>query len=152
MTRYRCFIFVVLALMLTSLTSADDSNQKQEIKVLTLDPVKKENWKNVGFKTPQATVQTFLWATRDGDVDIFLKCFAPDTLPAFTDKDRDRMTQAANAAKAYQPLAIRNKTDKELSLKFKVDGWQEKPFEHQFKLIDGEWKIDGKSSTKTAEW
>jgi len=152
MMRYQFFALALLAATLTSQTNADEPSIEQEIKILKLDVVKKEDWKNVGFKTPQATAQTFLWATREGNVDVLLKCFAPETSPKFTDEDQDRMKEAANAATAFQPLATRTKNDKQLALKFKVEGWQEKPFEHLFKLVDGEWKLDGKSSTRTADW
>jgi hypothetical protein len=41
---------------------------------------------------------------------------------------------------------------RQLELKFRVEGWQEKPFVHRFKRIDGEWRIDSSSCTTTAEW
>jgi hypothetical protein len=152
MIRNQMVALALLAATLASQTNADEPSIENEIKILKFDVLKKEDWKNVGFKTPQATAQTFLWATREGNVDVLLKCFAPDTLPKFTDEDKDRMKAAANAATAFQPLATRAKNDKQLALKFRVEGWQEKPFEHQFQLVDGEWRLDGKSSTRTADW
>jgi hypothetical protein len=62
------------------------------------------------------------------------------------------MKEVAKAATGYQPLAIRTTDTKRVELKFKVEGWQDKPLVHPFKLIGREWKIDSLSSTATAEW
>jgi hypothetical protein len=36
--------------------------------------VAKESWSNAGFDTPEATVQTFFWAIREGDVARMAEC------------------------------------------------------------------------------
>jgi hypothetical protein len=37
----------------------------------------KESWSNAGFATPEATLQTFLWAIREGDVVSLAECVSP---------------------------------------------------------------------------
>ena len=37
----------------------------------------KEGWENVGFDTPDATVQTFFWAIREGDLGQIAECMSP---------------------------------------------------------------------------
>lgn len=152
MMRHQFCAITLLAAIFAATTIADEPNTEQKIKVLKVDLLQKHDWNNVGFKTPQATAQTFLWATREGNTEMVRKCFDRRGLPEFTDEDKKRMKEAAKVATGYQPLAIRKKDEKQLELKFKVEGWQDRPFVHPFKLIDDEWKIDPLSNTRTAEW
>jgi hypothetical protein len=39
--------------------------------------IRKSQARNLGYGTPEATTETFLWAVRNGDVETFLGCFAP---------------------------------------------------------------------------
>ena len=38
----------------------------------------KESWSNVGFDTPEAAVQTFFWAIREGDLARMAECMPPN--------------------------------------------------------------------------
>lgn len=40
--------------------------------------VAKESWSNAGFDTPEATVQTFFWAIREGDLARMAECMPPN--------------------------------------------------------------------------
>jgi len=39
--------------------------------------VAKESWSNAGFETPEATLQTFFWAIREGDLARIAECMPP---------------------------------------------------------------------------
>lgn len=151
----KCYNVLMLAVVVTLLNTvgiAEEPKYKTKITALKEDLLPKKDWKNAGFEDVQATTQTFLWATREGDVETVLKCFDNDLERKLTDSDTARMKQAADAATGYQPLAIRTINKDRVELKFKVAGWQEEPFVQQFKRVGKRWRIDSSSSTTTAEW
>lgn len=62
--------------------------------------VAKESWNNVGFDTPEATVQTFFWAIREGDLARIAEC-----MPA---KDRQyllRLTEEGHEQEREKTLS-----------------------------------------------
>jgi hypothetical protein len=152
MKKYQPLTIALVAMLFIGTVRADEPKNEGQITVLKEKLLQKKDWKNAGFKTPQATLQTFLWATREGSVETVLKCFDTSEELHFTDDDKTRMKEAANVATGYQPLAIRSIAPNRPELKFKVTGWQDKPLVHRFKLVDGKWKIDSTSSTTTADW
>jgi len=44
-----------------------------------VDYVAKETWSNAGFTTPEAALQTFFWAIREGQFNRIPECFSPQT-------------------------------------------------------------------------
>ena len=53
--------------------------------------VAKETWSNAGFATPEAALQTFLWAVRDGQFQQIAQCMSPESRPSF-EKEFGSMT------------------------------------------------------------
>jgi hypothetical protein len=45
--------------------------------------VSKESLSHAGFATPEAALQTFLWAVREGRIDAVAECISPDGRPSF---------------------------------------------------------------------
>ena len=45
--------------------------------------VSKESLSHAGFATPEAALQTFLWAIREGRIDAVAECISPDGRPSF---------------------------------------------------------------------
>lgn len=152
MQRSSCLALAVFSILLLPSVHAAEPEADAEITSLKSKLILKQDWKNAGFETPQATGETFMWATREGNFEILQKCFNDSEAVAFSDEDRTRMQHAAEAATGYQPLAIRKFDDNRVQLKFKVPGWQEAPFMHVFVRVDNEWKADTSSSTRTADW
>lgn len=152
MQRSPLFALVIVSIMLLASVHATEPEADAAITVLKSKLILNKDWKNAGFETPQATCETFLWATREGNVEMVLKCFSDLERADFTDEDKKRMQPAAAAATGYQPLAIRRIDDNRVQLKFKVPGWQDEPFMHEFVRVDNEWKIDTACSTRSANW
>lgn len=50
--------------------------------------VASKSWENAGFQTPEATLQTFFWAARDGDFARLAECFSGNQREHFTALDR----------------------------------------------------------------
>jgi hypothetical protein len=43
------------------------------VQVLPERKIEAASWRNVGFDSPQATLQTFMWAVREQKLDVFSK-------------------------------------------------------------------------------
>lgn len=105
----------------------------------------KESWAFAGYATPEATVQSAVWAMNKGDVNIFLAGFDPDMQKvmqtafegtAFAD-------QAAKKMSGITGFRIVRKDvfpDDTVALAVSMDG--ENDVEKMYlKKIDGQWKI-----------
>lgn len=142
-----------LAITLSVATAAQpDGGSKNEQKIVQLrEPyLQKAVWKDAGFKTPQATAQTFMWATREGDWKRMRSCLASPDDREPSAEDVENLKNAQEQARGFQALAIKEFEDGTVELKFKVTGWQEDPFVHSLKKVSGEWKLFG--STRDARW
>ncbi len=51
--------------------------------------IAKEQFANQGFLTPEATVQTYFWARREGNVLVLSNCLLPEFLPDFQQQSLD---------------------------------------------------------------
>lgn len=148
---------LILAAAITSwivVSAQTDARPTDEQKVIQLEEpyLEKTAWKDAGFKTPQATGQTFMWAMREGDWKKIRSCFAsPDDVDDEpSEEDIEKMEKARERAKGFQALAFKGLNDGTVELKFRVSGWQEEPLVHRLKKVDGEWKLFG--STRDAGW
>lgn len=61
--------------------------------------VAKESWSNTGFDTPEATVQTFFWAIREGDLARMAECMTPKERQYFL-----RLTEQGNEQERVKTL------------------------------------------------
>jgi hypothetical protein len=64
----------------------------------------KESWANVGFTTPEAALQTLLWAIRQGDLAQVAECMEPrfrDMLRQIQERDP---AERARMLEGWQPL------------------------------------------------
>lgn len=126
----------------------DTIQEKQRVTVIQSDVIEKIDWKNCGFQTPQDTVQTWMWATREENVGLLLTCFdSLEGLGPFTEEDRDRMKEVGAAATGFQPLEIREIDEDEVELKFRGTGFEDAVYLQKLKRVDGKWKLDSSSNT-----
>jgi len=123
-----------------------------KIQVLPEKQLEATSWRNVGFDTPQATAQTFMWALREQKLDDIKACFNyPDKMDAPGTGD-DGLHEAKVAAKSFRALAIKNIDETTVDLKFEVQGWGDAALTHRLKKTKAGWKLDTDSSTREATW
>jgi len=60
----------------------------------------KEKWSNAGFATPEAALETFFWAVREGRFQQIAECFSPDERSQFERAYREK--PEAERAKSFQ--------------------------------------------------
>ena len=76
------------------------------IQVFPEKQLESASWRNVGFDTPQATLQTFMWALREQRLDVIKACFDyPDKIDT-PEAQRHRLQQT-KAAKSLRFLQLR---------------------------------------------
>jgi len=109
----------------------------------------KENWAFAGFATPEATLQSAIWAMREGDTKTFLASVTPE--------ERERMEKesagkseaevSANARKGVDKLSavriLERKTisDDEVLLSVYAEGGEDKVQKISMKRYGTEWKL-----------
>jgi len=60
--------------------------------------VAKETWSNAGLATPEAALQTFLWAVREGQIQPIAECMSPEARPWFEREFAQMPEQERHAA------------------------------------------------------
>ena len=116
---HRCIVRPVTQ----ALESTRKVAMKDGITVLDETPLEISRWKNAGFETPQALLQTFLWAVREGDWKVIASCSDSPAAIKPSEADLERLKGTAEAAKGYLALAIRAIVQDVVELKFQVTGW-----------------------------
>ena len=112
--------------------------------------VMNSNWGNAGFSSPEATIQTFFWATRQMDYDALISCLTPDTAQAM--RFIDKRTQAPRPeamesllmlgrVSGYRVTQLRSESDDSVKGKVQcaVNGAE---ITFGLQLLDGAWKIN----------
>lgn len=149
-----CVLITLAVVVATASWAQSQDKPKVDDKkfILNESSVSKPDWKNVGFNTPQATVQTFMWAMREKNLKVIRTCFdAPEKMETSETELQD-LEKAGSAAEGFHALAIRRVDNGSVELKFEVSGWGNKPMVHKLRSIDGKWKLDTSSNTKIASW
>lgn len=126
--------------------------RKGEIKKLAEPAIAQKDWSRAGLKSPQKTLETFMWAIREQDEDAFKECLATtgeSELP--TSKDFRKLGDVVE----IQSTALRSTGNPKLiELKF---CWKTKDnathtLAHRFKFVGTEWKLDLSANTYEANW
>ena len=58
----------------------------------------KESWSHSGFATPEAALQTFLWAVREGQIQAIAECMSPESRPRFEREFAQKSEEAKKKA------------------------------------------------------
>ena len=135
-----------------SQSPATEKEAASKIQVLPEKQLEAASWRNVGFDTPQATLQSFMWALREQKLDVIKVCFDH---PEKTDTPEDqlhRLKQAKATAKSFRALAIKNVDETTADLKFEVPGWSVATLTHRLKKTKAGWKFDADSEVSEAKW
>lgn len=123
-----------------------------KIQVLPEKQLEAASWRNVGLSTPQATLQTFMWALREQKIDVIKACFDyPDKVEDTPEAQRHRLQQT-QAAKSFRAVAIKNVDEITADLKFEVPGWSVATLSHRLKKTKEGWKFVADSEVSEAKW
>jgi hypothetical protein len=123
-----------------------------KIQVLPEKKIEAASWRNVGLDTPQATLQTFMWATREQKIDVIKACFDyPDKIDTTPEAQHHR-SQQTKAAKSFRALAIKNVDEMTAELKFEVPGWSVATLSHRLTKTKEGWKFVADSEVSEAKW
>ena len=122
-----------------------------KIRVLAEKQQEAASWRNVGLDTPQATLQTFMWAIREQRLDVIKSCFDyPDKID--TPEARRHHLQQSKTAKSFRALAVKNVDEVTAELKFEVPGWSVATLSHRLKKTKEGWKFVYDSEVSEAKW
>jgi RNA polymerase sigma factor (sigma-70 family) len=111
----------------------------------------RDSWAFVGFATPEATVQSFMWAKSRGDVKAAFAGATPELKQKimdlyFKDKSDEEISalliDSANSQTGVQILKKMNVADDQVIFQAHFDGYPEKTYAIvTLKKIDDEWKV-----------
>lgn len=139
--------------LLASAMAQDGEHRSTGIVKLSQKMSPKPQWKRAGFRTPQKTAETFMWALREHDSDCIRSCFSdPDKMEPIEFQNEEDLKEAGGVASGLQFLAIRKVNERTVDLKFSVVGWGDAPLSHRLKKVGDAWKLDSSSSTVNADW
>lgn len=103
-----------------------------------------------GYATPEATLQTLFWAVKQGDVESIKKCFTPETQKKMAEQPADELRgEIERMSKRFQGIRVAARkvvSGGEIHLGAQINvADRETPDEaaFPFKLIGGEWRLDG---------
>ena len=111
------------------------------------------SWTSAGYGTPEAALQSMLWATLNGDMNAVRASLTPaelerrttGTWKGKTDAEiADAETQSLSQATGIQILNIQMNSENEAHFTVYISGLPqpEQPLWFDMKRIDGEWKSD----------
>jgi len=113
----------------------------------------REAWNYAGYSTPEAALQSMLWATFQGDMSTLRASLTPDELArrqsnAWKGKTEDQIAtagmQGLASAEGLQILNIQlSENQAHFTLYFTGQEHPDQPLWFDLKRIDGEWKADG---------
>ena len=114
----------------------------------------RDAWNYAGYSTPEAALQSMLWATFQGDMSALRASLTPEELArrqsnAWKDKTEDQIAaagmQGLASAEGLQILNIQMTSEDQahFTLYFTGQEHPDQPLWFDLKRIDGEWKADG---------
>jgi hypothetical protein len=113
----------------------------------------RDAWNYAGYSTPEAALQSMLWATFQGDLSALRASLTPDELArrqrnAWKDKTEDQIAaagmQGLASAEGLQILNIQmSENQAHFTLYITGQEHPDQPLWFDLKRIDGEWKADG---------
>jgi hypothetical protein len=113
----------------------------------------REAWTFAGYATPEATLESSMWALRDGDLDAYIASLAPTQLALLDQQmQQENKTQeelvadlrkASEGLTGYRILEQNSPSDDTVVLRVQLNGSPDAI--HQFLLIrtGSEWKMNG---------
>ena len=123
----------------------------------TVDPTyfAKESWSYSGWATPEATLQTMLWAFRQQDIRWFIDSLTPAANDQFqrgyegvaAAQIKDEMRQGALKIKGYRIIDRTMVAPDKMRLTVNMDG-ADGPEVKFFRLVNGQWKLDVNPKTR----
>jgi hypothetical protein len=109
--------------------------------------IRKSEARNLGYATPEATLETFLWAARNRDLTAFLACFTPE-MAAQLNKEIERTGSAekffekADALPGINVLGRVDKSDDRAAYKVELMPGTRPDELLLFRRINGEWRME----------
>ena len=111
----------------------------------------KENWTFSGYATPEAALQSVVWAMREGDTKTILGAVTPEEMARMQSEwagkseaeisaDAKRGTEKINSIRILDSRAI---SDDEVVLNVYAAGGEDKIQKISMKRLGGEWKMAG---------
>ncbi len=120
--------------------SAPGPDSKQTSKQPT--QIRIENLSNQGQRTPEAAVQTFLWAEREGNIEMLIRCATPQHQTGIRSAFNNSRQDFENLVSVE--IAARRELDAntvQLGIQIRSTQWNRKVVV-TLKLSDGEWRLD----------
>ena len=124
--------------------------------------VSRESWKFAGYATPEATIQSVLWAKSVGDVKTYLAGIDPEQTNAIMARSSDevlskRLTNEAQYVTGVQILRQFSLGDDEVMVDLAVwaQAWGAPYFGDAMvvlKSVDGEWKFLDSYNSPSLNW
>ena len=108
----------------------------------------KENWTFSGYATPEAALQSVVWAMREGDTKTILAAVTPEEMArnwagkseAEISADAKRGTEKINSIRILDSRAI---SDDEVVLNVYAAGGEDEILKISMKRLGGEWRMAG---------
>jgi hypothetical protein len=111
--------------------------------------IRRSEARNMGYTTPENTLQTFLWAIHNRDLTNFLQTLAPDTAEKFraqAGQSGESIEEFFNQARGIVGMCVVNRkpesSDGSISLEVEVVPGASGP-RITFRQFDGQWRIAG---------
>lgn len=126
-------------------TSVDDKpkapNTPPDVPAQDIHP--REAWNYVGYDTPDAAVQSMLWASAQTNREVFLAGFSAEMRAKFEkDLPDDALFKDTGTITGFRVLDRKFISDSEMDVTIYIEGdkYQDTT---RFKKIDGRWKVAG---------
>lgn len=107
-----------------------------------------QNLSYQGFNTPEAALQTFLWAQRDGNADMLSNCILPERWAEIRSRNGNMVWQRQNVPSGiYIEIVARRDLDAStvqlgVQLRSSKNSDRSSKMVFTLKLRDGQWKLD----------
>ena len=147
---------------LRKLVQSRQDAESRKAPVFSTNLVSRESWKFSGYATPEATIQSIVWAQSLGDVQKFLAGFNPEQTNAIVASFSDealskRLTDEARFVTGVQILKQFPLADDEVMVDLAVwaQAWGAPHFGDAMvvlKSIDGEWKWLDSYNSPSLNW
>lgn len=131
------------------LQSVAGNASNREAKQLVFQPIEIEiqNLTYQGLNTPEAAVQTYLWAQRDGNADVLYSCYLPEFQASVRSRYGNMPWQRQNVPSGITiEIVARRDLDPstvQIGVQYRKGSESERKMIFTLKLRNGEWKLDG---------
>ena len=104
--------------------------------------------RNMGRATPDATLETFLWAIRNRDLPVFLDCFTPEAATQIKQhaeaggKSVEQFFEGSDGIMPIINVVERLEIDGQLQYRVETALGDSSTELIRFRLINGEWKME----------